>query len=433
MSKKIKKQVPSREETKTSEKPIPSLEGGGSVSPKIRKKPVKSQIVSNTEEGGITTFLWGTLCVVVFVCAVYATKPLWIPHVLNYLPPLETATTNLQSRELLVDRVNQLEKEIMLVRKSGQAISDLEVERAHLNKNFEGVMSRIIALEKQINNVREMKMAMTPQTDAFITNESLSRLNSRMMDIEKSDMKASAVLERLKKLEQIVTEKSTEKSSSAKGLLQTMTDISERVSTLENDADQSPQREVNLAEEKRQVRAQNLVLAVGHLRESLRSSDPFVESLKALRVIGGEDPDIQSGLEELTPFAETGILTMDALRREFNIVAENIRQVTSQNTSRKNVESPLSEVFNQVTSLVTVRKTGTENPEGYEINPVGNARIQLDQGNLEGAIATLSDLQGVEAEVVASWLADARARLIAEKTLSKLHVFVVSVLATSIK
>ena len=432
MSKKTKKQTTGREENKIPEKSIPSSEEVTPSSLKIHKKSVKSRIVSNTREGGVTVFLWFILSIVVFGCGVYATKPLWAPYVLNYLPPLET-TADSPSGGLLADRVNQLEKEIMLVRKSGEAISDLEVERGRLNKNFEGVMARINALEKQIEIVRKMKKAMTPQTDAFTANESLNRLNSRMVDLEKSDKRASAVLERLNKLEQMVTEKDTEAGNSAKGLLQTMTDISRRILTLENDVSQSDQGETSIAEAKQQVRAQNLVLAVSHLRESLRSSDPFAASLKALRVLGGDDPDIENGLNELAPFAKTGIKTIDILRRDFDTVAENIRLSSTRNTYEKNAKKPFSEVFNQVTSLVTVRKTGSANSEGTETNPVVTARVQLDQGNLEGAIATLSDFYGSESAVIASWLADARGRLIAEKTLSKLHVLVVSILATSIR
>jgi hypothetical protein len=188
-----------------------------------------------------------------------------------------------------------------------------------------------------------------------------------------------------------------------------------------------------MAETRQQVRAQNLVLAVGYLRESLRSSDSFTKSLEALRALGGDDPDIISGLEELEPFAKTGIHTMDMLRRQYDTVAENIRLAASGDTSREITRNTLSEVFNQVTSLVTVRKTGTETFEDIKTNPVDTARVQLDQGDLEGAIATLSDLRGKEAAIAAPWLADAKGRLIAEKTLSRLHVFVVSILATSIQ
>ena len=124
---------------------------------------------------------------------------------------------------------------------------------------------------------------------------------------------------------------------------------------------------------------------------------------------------------------------MDMLRRKYDTVAENIRVAASGDTSEIITKNILSEVFDQVTSLVTVRKTGTETSENIKTNPVDTARVQLDQGDLEGAIATLSALRGTEAAFTAPWLADAQGRLIAEKTLSRLHVFVVSILATSIQ
>ena len=229
------------------------------------------------------------------------------------------------------------------------------------------------------------------------------------------------------------SERETEAGSSAKGLLQTMTEISRRILTLENSSAQSAIEEASIAESRQQVRAQNLVLAVGYLRESLRSSDPFTKSLEALRALGGDDPDIMNGLKELDPFAETGIHTMDMLRRKYDTVAENIRVAASGDTSEIITKNTLSEVFDQVTSLVTVRKTGTETSENIKTNPVDTARVQLDQGDLEGAIATLSALRGSQAAFAAPWLADAQGRLIAEKTLSRLHVFVVSILATSIQ
>jgi len=231
-------------------------------------------------------------------------------------------------------------------------------------------------------------------------------------------------------LEQVVAERDTGVVGSAKGLSQFMTDISQRIGMLESGTSQSVVEEASIAEAKQQVRAQTLVLAVGHLRESLRSSDPFVQSFEALKALGGNDPDIMSGLKELAPFAQIGIKTMDTLRREYDTVAENIRAAASRVPSKKQVNPPLREVFDQLTSLVTVRKT---DDEGSEINPVNAAMVQLDEGNLKGAIATLSALHGPQAATAAPWLVAARGRLIAEITLSRLHVFVVSLLATSIQ
>ena len=168
-----------------------------------------------------------------------------------------------------------------------------------------------------------------------------------------------------------------------------MTDFSQRIATLESGAAESVAGMANVAEAKQQVRAQTLVLAVSHLRESLRSSDPFVQSLRALKSLGGDDPDIMSELKELAPFAQTGIHTMDMLRREYYTVAENIKAAAPKVISNKMVQGTLSEAFNQVTSLITIRKTDSESIDGFGTSFVDTAMAQLDQGDLKGAIATL--------------------------------------------
>ena len=428
MSEKNKKQEErsNKPANKTSAKAKPTSKAGNSRKP----KPL---IISNTEEGGLSVFLWGLLFVVVLGCSGYATKPLWAPHVINYLPQLKSMAVDKPPEDLLMDRIDQLEEEVVQVRKSGEAIADLESERSRLNKTFEGVMARILELEKQIDNVRSMKNATTPPTEVVSTSKSLQRLDSRMNELEKNDQKARAVMERLNDLEQEMAEIGSSAGSSAEGLSQIMTDISQRIVTLESGASQSIAGEASIAVAKEQVRAQALVLAVGHLRETLRSNGPFVQSLGALRALGGDDPDIMSGLKELVPFAQTGIQTLDMLRRDFNTVAENIRAAAPKVASAEKAESTLSKVLDQVTSLVSVRKMGSEGREGFAPSPVDTAMVQLDQGDLEGAIATLSSLYGTEAAAAAPWLIKAHGRLTAEKTLSSLHVFVVSILATAIQ
>ena len=435
MSEKTKKQIEESNKlaNKTSAKAKPSRKSGRSSLPKALKVPKKPLIISNTEEGGISIFLWGLLFVVVVGCSSYATKPLWAPYVINYLPQLKSMPGDKPPEDLLMARIDQLEEEIVQVRKSGEAIADLESERGRLNKTFEGVMARILELEKEINNVRSMKKATTPPTDAVSTNESLQRLNSRMTELEKSDKIAKAVMERLNNLEQRMAERGPSAGSSAEELSQIMTDISQRIVTLERGASQSIAGEASMAIAKQQVRAQSLVLAVGHLRETLRSSDPFVQPLGALRTLGGNDPDIMSGLKELAPFAQTGIQTLDMLRRDYGTVAENIRAAAPKVTSGEMSKGTLSKVLDQMTSLVSVRKMGSEGPENFAASPVDTAMVQLDQGHLEGAIATLSALSGTEAAAAGPWLAKAHGRLIAETTLSRLHVFVVSILATAIQ
>ena len=119
MSEKIKKQAKNsnKQESKSSTKAIPDSKGGSSSSPKALKDLIKPQIVSNTEEGGIAPFLWALLFIVVVGCGVYAIKPLWAPYVINYLPQLKSMADDPLSEDVLADRINQLEEEIVSVRK----------------------------------------------------------------------------------------------------------------------------------------------------------------------------------------------------------------------------------------------------------------------------------------------------------------------------
>ena len=159
MSKKTKKQEEKADKSanKPSAKAKPAPKAASSSSPKTPKEPEKPLIKSYTEEGSISGFLWGLLFVAVLGGGGYATKPLWAPYVVNYLPQLKSMAVDEPTEVLLMDRIDQLDEEIAQVRKSGDAIADLESERGRLNKTFEGVMARIIELEKRIDYVRGMQ------------------------------------------------------------------------------------------------------------------------------------------------------------------------------------------------------------------------------------------------------------------------------------
>ena len=63
-----------------------------------------------------------------------------------------------------------------------------------------------------------------------------------------------------------------------------------------------------------------------------------------------------------------------------------------------------------------------------ETNLVKIANTHLSEGNLEKATLTLSKLRGPEGAAVAPWLAKARERVVADNVISRLHVFVLSIL-----
>lgn len=409
-----------KKETESEPKPDPS---------KTTEKPL---VTSNTEEGGISGVLWTLLLLAVLGGGGYATLPLWSPYVVDYLPELKGLTRSAPKEDLLIDRVADMEREITKVRESGLGIADLEKERVRLNQSIEGVMTRIDDIEKQIDYVKGMLQATSPPSDAVVTNESLQRLSSRMNELERNDGSVNVVMERLARLETAMGESGANANSSAEQLSQTMSEISARLGALEQGVADKSQDKLALAENNRkQIHAQTLVLAVGHLRETLKSSAPFTAALDALKSLGGDDPDIQRGINELAPYAASGIPTMDMLRRNFRATADAISATGPEAaTSRSGaVEGVLDRAWDRLSSLVSVRKTGTQDAPAANQGPILLARNSLDDGDLASAIDALSTLYGAEAEAAKPWLEGARARLTAETTLARMHVFVVSLLA----
>jgi len=404
----------------------PAMENG----PKTAPPTAKPLVTSNSEETGISGLLLTLLLVTVVAAGGFATQSLWMPYVIDYLPGLKKTTLDEPPQAALVERLGDIEKEVSQVRQSGEAIADLETQRERMNQTFEGVMARIVELEKQIDYVRGMLQATSPPSDAVNTNESLQRLSTRMNTLEASDETVNAVMERLVRLEKAMADSGANTNSSAEQLANTMEAISMRLGSLESGAAGSAADEARIsARSQQQVRAQTLVLAVGHLRETLRSSAPFVQALGALRALGEGDPDIMRGVGELAPYADIGIVTLDGLRRDFTATADAIAQAAPEPLPADREQGVLDDVLSTVTSLVSVRKVGAPSSAKASQGPVEKAGARLANGDLEGAVALLSTLEGAQVAAAAPWLDKARARLSAETVLSKLHVFVVSLLA----
>ncbi len=393
-------------------------------SAKSKEAPAKPLVSSNNEEGGVSGSLFALLLTVIVIGGGFATQPLWSPYVVDYLPQLEKSAEIVAPEDTLVDRIDLIEKEISQVRQSGEVIADLERQRGQMNQSFEGVMARIVELEKQIDYVRGMLQATSPPADAVATNESLLRLSARMNKLEASDETVNAVMERLATLELAMADSGSNSTSTAEQLAQSMAAISERIGSLESGITQSSAGDVRA---QKQVQAQTLVLAVGHLRETLRTSAPFAPALGALEALGHGDPDIMRGVNELAPFAQTGIATLDTLRRDFIATAAAIAGRSPQGEDGAPSEDVIGGVISSIKSLVTVRKAGTPVAD-VATGPLGTAKALLEEGNLTAAVAILSEMDGFEASAAAPWLERARARLMAETTLSRLHVFVVSLL-----
>ena len=165
-----------------------------------------------------------------------------------------------------------------------------------------------------------------------------------------------------------------------------------------------------------------LVLATGELTAALGSSRPFAPALDALRGIAGEDPEIESALVRLTPFAATGVPTLDGLSARFPEAANAIVRVTPATEDSDWID----ETVTKLSQLVTIRRTGgaidAESLDGRLVE----AETALNAGDLGRAIAIVGALMpaGAEAGIAKPWLRDARARAEADDTLAGLGAIV---------
>ena len=165
-----------------------------------------------------------------------------------------------------------------------------------------------------------------------------------------------------------------------------------------------------------------LVLVTGELTAALGSSRPFAPALDALRGIAGEDPEIESALVRLTPFAATGVPTLDGLSARFPKAANAIVRTTPATEDSDWID----ETVTKLSQLVTIRRTGgaidAESLDGRLVE----AETALNAGDLGRAIAIVGALMpaGAEAGIAKPWLRDARARAEADDTLAGLVAIV---------
>lgn len=152
-----------------------------------------------------------------------------------------------------------------------------------------------------------------------------------------------------------------------------------------------------------------LVVAAAQLQAQLRTSQGFADQLAAVRAVAeGEhvnDPALDAALAEMDAFA-AGVQTVEELARGFSPLAGDLVAAGAGDAG----DGWAADLWARLRGAVTVRRTGEVEGDDTEAR-VARAEMRLGEGDLAGAIAEVSRLEGAAAEAVAPWLADARARL----------------------
>jgi uroporphyrinogen-III synthase len=158
---------------------------------------------------------------------------------------------------------------------------------------------------------------------------------------------------------------------------------------------------------------QALLLAVSQLRQAAATSRPFATELAAASTMAKERAEIAAELRKLEPYAGKGVPTAAMLRQQFEPAAAAIVRAGSAPPP----EGWTDQMLARLRGLVTIRRVGTQGPEGGVDASVAAAEQALAQGDLAAAVAALEPLQGAAAEAARPWLDAARQRLAVDAAL----------------
>ncbi|OAN49114.1 hypothetical protein A6A04_03055 [Paramagnetospirillum marisnigri] len=159
-----------------------------------------------------------------------------------------------------------------------------------------------------------------------------------------------------------------------------------------------------------------LLLGVGQLREAVELGRGFDAEWRAVKVLAGDESALAAVLEPLKDKAVTGIRTRSALTDSFQALAPAVIRAEVLPEG----EGWQRRVVDKMLSLVTIRREDGSAAGANAAAVVGRAQAALARADLAAAAAELEALGTGPAETAAPWLAEARARLAAEKAVSEL-------------
>jgi hypothetical protein len=169
------------------------------------------------------------------------------------------------------------------------------------------------------------------------------------------------------------------------------------------------------------LRAEATILSVGQLRAALATSKPFAKQLAAVRAMVANDAEINGVLDQMQPYADSGVETSDDLTRDFSRLAPNLVRTAIVGDGN----SWWRQALYHIESVVSIRRTGADVQGDSTDAVVARAEAKLDEDDLAGAIAMLQGLSGAAADLASPWIHDAQHRVsvdAAEADLSRIAI-----------
>lgn len=152
-------------------------------------------------------------------------------------------------------------------------------------------------------------------------------------------------------------------------------------------------------------------LALAQLSRAAQGSSPFTAELAAAEIVLAGDPR----LDQIAPFAATGVPTLAMLRADFPPLA---RQVARAAMTPQSVGA-WDRVWAWLGKAISFRRTGEADGPGAGAI-LARAEARLAEGNLAAAAAEMNGLEEAPRALAADWIAAAEARVAIDRLVGAL-------------
>lgn len=288
-----------------------------------------------------------------------------------------------------------------------------------LQSRADTLAADVVALNARLNALEQRPVG--AGTDA----EAIKKITERLAALETSNTAAGAidaqdglgtsVTNQARQLANVTARVAT--LEAAIGNIAKLEDLATRLTSLEGKSAEANSvlalaDRLAALEKRDAVAATALVLATAQLRDAVTSGKPYAMELETVSQLATR-ADVAFDTASLKEAAAKGLVRDDTLKNSFASVAtQAVRAGVLPDTSAGWFRRALDRVY----GIVSLRPFGsTEGTTPGAI--VARAELALNNDNLPGAVAELETLTGASLEAIAPWLAQAKARVVADQAL----------------
>ncbi|MGB1077499.1 MAG: COG4223 family protein, partial [Bdellovibrionales bacterium] len=165
--------------------------------------------------------------------------------------------------------------------------------------------------------------------------------------------------------------------------------------------------------EKENLKAAAMLLAMSQMRDTLsRDNASFDQDLQLLqKLVGEENPALSASIEKLAPHAQKGVLTPGGLSNEFRELAGDV-VIASLSGEDVSISEKAKSRFGEI---IVVEKDGEQITGTETQRAVADAQKLIDNGDIQGTIQVLQNLDGDALKTVSPFLEEAKLSLLASQ------------------